>query len=48
MSSYALHAGFLYGLAYTQNKTIVAARDQVRETMTVIKGFLSTRTEDET
>jgi hypothetical protein len=47
MASYALYAGFLYGLAYLQNKTIVQARDEVRQTMDVIEGYLSSRSEDE-
>ena len=48
MDSYALYAGFLYGLAYTQNKTLVAVRDEVRQTMDVIEAYLSRRTENET
>ena len=48
MDSYALYAGFLYGLAYTQNKALVAARDGVRQTMDVIEAYLSRRTENET
>jgi hypothetical protein len=48
VASYAFYAGALYGLAYRQSKAIKEAENAVRQTMDVIDGFLSVRTEDKT
>jgi hypothetical protein len=51
MSEYALQAGFLYGLAYRQDKAIRQAslrlRDEVRQTMWVIDDYLKAKKETE-